>query len=132
MAIYLELPVYKACNELYVEFVKIRRHLPRDGRYTMGQEIDQAMVATLVLLQRINASRDKVPLVVKARQLVAEIQVRVRALRDVRAMSINHFVKLFEKSSLSKIGYLSEDGLRFYPDVLTWRQVSLKGARHEK
>ena len=83
MAIYLELPVYKACYELYLEFVKVRRTLPREERYTIGQELDRVMVEVLVLLQRINATRDKVPLIGRARQLVAEIQIRMRVLKDV-------------------------------------------------
>lgn len=103
MALYLELPVYKVCNELYVEFVKTRRTLPREERYTIGQELDRALVDTLVLIQRINSTRDKVPLIGRARQLVAEIQVRMRVLRDVRALSIRHFTELFDRSeSLSR------------------------------
>lgn len=103
MAIYLELPVYKACYELYMTFVKMRRTLPREDRYTLGQDIDRAIVDALVLLQRINSTREKVPLIVKARQLVAEVQIRIRALRDVRALSIGHFTTLFDLSeSVSK------------------------------
>ena len=103
MAIYLELPVYKACYELYLEFVKGRRTLPREERYTIGQELDRTMVDTLVLLQRINATRDKVPLIGRARQLVAEIQIRTRVLKDVKALSVGHFTTLFDLSeSVSK------------------------------
>lgn len=103
MALYLELPVYKVRNELYVEFVKTRRTLPREERYTIGQELDRALVDTLVLIQRINSTRDKVPLIGRARQLVAEIRVRMRVLRDVRALSIRHFTELFDRSeSLSR------------------------------
>ena len=98
MAIYLELPVYKACYELYLEFAKVRRTLPREERYTIGLELDRAMVDTLVLLQRINASRDKVPLIGRARQLVAEIQIRMRVLKDVKALSVGHFTTLFDLS----------------------------------
>jgi len=96
MALYLDLPVYKVCNELYVKFVIVRRTLPREERYTIGQELDRAMVETLVLLQRINSTRDKVPLIARARQLAVEIEVRLRALRDVRALSIGHFTTLFD------------------------------------
>lgn len=103
MALYLDLPVYKVCNELYVTFVKTRRTLPREERYTIGQELDRAMVEVLVLIQRINSTRDKVPLIARARQLVVEIQVRTRALRDVKALSVGHFTELFDLSeNLSK------------------------------
>jgi len=98
MALYLDLPVYKVCNELYVTFVKMRRALPREERYTIGQELDRAMVEVLVLIQRINSTRDKVPLIARARQLVVEIQVRTRVLWDVKALSIRHFTELFDLS----------------------------------
>lgn len=96
MAIYLELPVYKTCYELYLAFVQMRRKLPREERYTIGQELDRAMVDTLVLLQRINATREKAPLIVRARQLVAEVQIRLRILRDIKALSIRQFTTLFD------------------------------------
>lgn len=103
MAIYLELPVYKACYELYLEFVKVRRTLPREERYTIGQELDRVMVEVLVLLQRINATRDRVPLIGRARQLVAEIRIRMRVLKDVKALSAGRFTALFDLSeSVSK------------------------------
>lgn len=103
MAIYLELPVYKACYELYLTFVQVRRKLPREERYTIGEALDRAMVDTLVLLQRINATREKAPLIVRARQLVAEIQIRVRVLRDVKALSVKAFTTLFDMGeSVSK------------------------------
>ncbi len=103
MALYLDLPVYKVCNELYLEFVQARRMLPRTERYTVGQELDRAMVEVLVLIQRINSTREKVPLLARARQLVVEIQVRTRVLRDIKALSIGTFAKLFDLSeNLSK------------------------------
>ena len=115
MAIYLELPVYKTCYELYLEFVKVRRALPREERYTIGQELDRVMVEVLVLLQRINATRDKVPLIGRARQLVAEIQIRMRVLKDVKALSVGHFTTLFDLSeSVSK-------------QLTSWQKFSQRG-----
>ena len=103
MALYLDLTVYKVCNELYLEFVLARRTLPRTERYAIGQELDRAIVEVLVLIQRINSTREKVPLIVQARQLVVEIQVRTRVLRDIKALSIGAFTKLFDLSeNLSK------------------------------
>ena len=103
MALFLDLPVYKVCNELYIEFVMARRMLQRTERYTIGQELDRAIVDVLVLIQRINSTREKVPLIVRARQLVMEIQVRTRVLRDIKALSIGAFTKLFDLSeSISK------------------------------
>ena len=96
MAIYLELPVYKTCYELYLTFVKARRTLPREERYTIGEQLDRAMVDVLVLLYRINSTREKSPLIARARQLVVEIEIRTRILRDVKALSVRQFTTLFD------------------------------------
>ena len=103
MALYYDLPVYKTGYELYLNFVKVRRTLPREERYTLGQELDRAMVELLVMVQRINSTREKIPLIARARQLAVEIQVRIRVLRDVQALSIKAFTGLFDLSeSVSK------------------------------
>lgn len=96
MAIYLELPVYKTCYELYLTFVTLRRKLPREERYTIGEQLDRAMVDVLVLLYRINSTREKSPHIARARQLVVEIEIRTRILRDIKALSIKQFTMLFD------------------------------------
>ena len=52
MALYLELPVYKACYELYLEFVKVRRTLPREERYTIGLELDESYCVRKLLIAK--------------------------------------------------------------------------------
>ena len=56
------------------------------------------MVDTLVLVQRINSTKEKVPLIAKARQLIAEVQIRTRVLRDLKALPIKAFAELFDLS----------------------------------
>ena len=70
MAIYLELPVYKTSYELYLTFVTLRRKLPRE----------------------------KSPLIARARQLVVEIEIRTRILRDIKALSVRQSTMLFDLS----------------------------------
>ena len=98
MAIYLELPVYKTSYELYLTFVTLRRKLPREERYTIGEQLDRAMVDLLVLFYRINSTREKSPLIARARQLVVEIEIRTRILRDIKALSVRQFTTLFDLS----------------------------------
>lgn len=98
MAIYCELPVYKTAYELYLEFTRTRRTLPREERYTIGEALDRAMVDLLVLFYRINSTREKSPLIARARQLVVEIEIRMRVLRDAKALSVRAFTTLFDLS----------------------------------
>lgn len=103
MTLYYELPIYKTAYELYLTFVQVRRKLPREERYTIGEALDRAMVDVLVLVYRINSTRDKVPLIARARQLVIEIEIRTRILRDLKALSVGQFTTLFDlNESVSK------------------------------
>ena len=87
MALYLDLPVYKVCNELYLEFVLARRTLPRTERYTVGQELDRARVNSMLgVLSHYDCWH----------------------IRKVLAW----------EGRLREFGEVTDDCLRFYPDVL--------------
>ena len=173
MALFLDLPVYKVCNELYTEFVLARRTLPRTERYTVGQELDRAIVEVLVLIQRINSTREKLHLelsenkthVCSARQgveflgafikphrtyVAAHTFRRIRnhihsisprmSLKRAQAVVncslgvLSHYDSYLVrevmnyKSGLCEFGRFSDDGLRFYPDALSWRIFQIRGS----
>ena len=89
MAIYLELPVYKTCFELAVEFARARQKMPRESRYTTAQEIDRGLVGIMVLIYRANAAREKGELIAEARRQIVEVQIRLRILNELRHVSLS-------------------------------------------
>ncbi|MBR4251814.1 MAG: four helix bundle protein [Kiritimatiellae bacterium] len=103
MAIYLELPVYKTCFELAVEFARARQKMPRESRYTTAQEIDRGLVGIMVLIYRANAAREKGELIAEARRQIVEVQIRLRILNELRHVSLSQAARFTELSeSVSK------------------------------
>lgn len=126
MAIYLELPVYKACYELYLKFVKVRRTLPREERYTIGQELDRTYVSSRSLRRIRNHLH-----VVTPRMHMQRAQAVVNSSLGVLSHYDSFCLRkvLVAKSRLSGIGRISDDGLRFYPNVLDWERSNLEGKK---
>lgn len=98
MGIYLELPVYKTCFELAVAFAKARAGIPRDSRYTLAQDLDRALMDVMVLIYRANAVRAKEPLIARARQLMVEVQIRLRILNELHHISTAQYARFVELS----------------------------------
>lgn len=94
--LYCNLPVYEACYRLTLEFAKVRGRLSRDVRYTLGQDLQRALVELLTLIYRANATRNKVPVLAEARRVSVQVQIYLRLLSDLHCISDRQFVELFE------------------------------------
>ena len=82
-AIYSNLPVYRDCYAVMLEFAKIRGQLPRDTRYTIAQDLGKVLVAMMVTIYRANSSRpDKARLIAELRRMAVETQIYFRLLSD--------------------------------------------------
>ena len=103
MAIYTNLPVYKASYSLMLEVNKLMPNLPRDCRYSMGQEIRQKIMEIIVLIYRANRTREKVAVISKMRETLLEVQVYIRLMSDLKYISERKYVQLIEQTtSMSK------------------------------
>src|SRR3546814_9577608 len=61
MAIHTELEVYQLSRDLLHACTTLTRSMPRDYKATLGRRIFNECVNMLVLIQRANVARDKVP-----------------------------------------------------------------------
>lgn len=103
MAIYTNLPVFKDSYQLLLGFCQIAPNLPRDCRYTLGQELRSRLMEIMVLIYRANSTRAKQPIIAKMRQLLVEVQVYLRLMSNLHYMADKHYLRLAELSaSLSK------------------------------
>ena len=103
MAIYTNLPVYKASYSLMLEVNRLMPNLPRDCRYSMGQEIRQKIMEIIVLIYRANRTREKVAVISKMRETLLEVQVYIRLMSDLKYISERKYVQLIEQTtSMSK------------------------------
>ena len=86
-AIYSNLPVYRDCYAVMLEFAKMRSELPRDTRYTIAQDLSKVLVNMMVTIYRANSSRaDKARLIAELRRLAVEVQIYFRLLSDMHQL----------------------------------------------
>ena len=97
-AIYSNLPVYRDCYAVTLEFAKARGGLPRDTRYTIAQDLHKALMSMLVTIYRANSSRaDKARLVAELRRLAVEVKIHFRLLSDMRQLGAQKAAFFMEK-----------------------------------
>lgn len=103
MAIYTNLPIYKAAYGLMLSVSKIMPLLPRDSRYSLGQDCRRKIMDIIVLIYRANRMRHKVRTISTMRETLLEVQVYIRLMCDLRHISERKYVELAEQTaSMSK------------------------------
>lgn len=99
MALYLDLPVYKACYSLLLETTRLMPNLPRDARFTIGQELRKGVMDIMKMIYRANATRNKVPIIARMRETLLEVQLDTRLMCELKYISERLYVKLAEQTA---------------------------------
>lgn len=103
MAIYTNLPIYKASYSLLLEVSKMQKDLSKDSRYTIGQELRERIMHMIILIYRASRSKHKISIIAEMRESLLEAQVYIRLLSDMRNISEGRYAALAEQtSSISK------------------------------
>lgn len=103
MALYSELPVYKASYQLLHKIVGMSVSWQRDYRYTLGQELKQELIDLLILQFRANSRADKYDSLSLARESMERVKIRVRLLHDLHQIGGTQYATLAsEMGSISK------------------------------
>ncbi len=99
MAIYTNLPIYKASYTLLLTVAEMMPHLPRDCRYTLGQDVRHKIMNIITLIYKANRIRQKVPIIEKMREELLEVQVNIRLMCDMKYISEKKYVSLVEQTA---------------------------------
>ncbi len=99
MAIYTNLPVYKASYALLLSVATLLPHLPKDCRYSLGQDMRRKIMDIIILIYRANRIRNKVPVIQTMRETLLEVQVYIRLLCDMKYISIRCYAELAERTT---------------------------------
>lgn len=103
MALYSDLPVFKATYDLLLLTYKKQNQVPRELRYTLVREITQRLIDMLSLIFQANATREKLPLLAKARTNMEEVKIRFRLLSDLHLLGARGFADIIAREeSISK------------------------------
>ena len=99
MAIYTNLPIYKDAYLLLLATSKLMPNLPRDCRYTLGQDTRRKVMELIVLIYRANRTTYKAKIISDMRELLLETQVYLRLMSDMRYMPEKKYLEFAEHTA---------------------------------
>lgn len=99
MALYTNLPIYKAAYMLMTTVSSMMPHMPRDCRYSLGQEMRRKIMDIIVMIYRANLIRHKIPIISEMRETLLEVQVYIRLMSDLKYISMKKYALLIEQTA---------------------------------
>lgn len=99
MAIYTNLPIYKATYTLMLTISRMMPDLPRDCRYSIGQDVRRKVMEMIILVYRANRTRQKSGIIQQLRESLLEVQVLIRLMCDMKYISENRYMALVEQTT---------------------------------
>lgn len=103
MAIYTNLPIYHATYAFLLAVSRVMPNLPRDCRYSIGQDLRHKISDIIVLIYRANRTRKKIEHISRMRELLLEAQVYIQLMCDLHYISESKYIEWAEQtSSMSK------------------------------
>jgi len=94
MAIYDNLPVFKATYDLLLQVVKLSVNIRRDARYTLGESLKKEILGLCICIYRANLTTEKAPLIEEAREKLVPIKLIIRLLHDTQQISTKQYALL--------------------------------------
>ncbi|MBN1480418.1 hypothetical protein EH223_20385 [candidate division KSB1 bacterium] len=94
MALYDELPVYKASYDLLLEIFKFTKNFAREYKYTIGESLKKETLELITLIYRANSKQEKWQTLQTAREHIEVVRLFVRLLKDLRQISLEKFVQV--------------------------------------
>ena len=76
MAIYDNLPVFKATYDLLLQVVKFSVNMRRESRYTLGESLKKEILGLCISIYRANLTSEKAPLIEQAREQLVPVKDR--------------------------------------------------------
>lgn len=97
MAIYSDLPVYKASYDLLLEVFQFTKDFQKEYKYTVGESIKNETIALLTLIFRASSRHDKQAVIQEARERIEVIRLFIRLMNDMKQVSLKKFVYINQK-----------------------------------
>jgi len=94
MALYDELPVYKASYDLLLEIFLFVRNFTKEFKYTIGESLKKETIELITLIYRANSKKEKESTIIEARERIEVIRLFLRLTKDLRQISLKKFVHI--------------------------------------
>ncbi len=104
MAVYDNLPAYKAAYDLLLDVFKMNDNLTRQYKHTLGESLRNELKELLVTIYRANSNEEEKEFNLrKAREQVVVVKLYTRMLHDLGQINLKRFIAIGDKTeSLSK------------------------------
>ena len=96
MALYSELPVYKATYDLLLGIFRFAKYFGNEYKYTVGESLKKETIELLTQIYRANVKRDKQDVLQEARERIEVIRLFIRLMKDMQQISVKQFVQINE------------------------------------
>ena len=96
MALYSELPVYKATYDLLLGIFRFTKDFGKEYKYTVVESLKKETIELLTLIYRANVKRDKQEVLQEARERIEVIRLFIRLMKDMQQISVQQFVQINE------------------------------------
>lgn len=96
MALYSDLPVYKATYDLLLAIFRFKKDFGKEYKYTVGESLKKETIELLTLIYRANVKRDKQEVLQEARERIEVIRLFIRLMKDMQQISVKQFIQINE------------------------------------
>lgn len=97
MALFYELPVYKASYDLLMEIFELVKHFSREYKYTVGEKLKNETLEMIMNIYRSNTRQQKKDTLQKAREHLEVVRLLMRLTKDMKQININSFIDVSKK-----------------------------------
>lgn len=94
MALYDELPVFKASYDLLLDIFRFTANFTREYKYTVGERLKNHTLDLISLVYKANTAKSKAEIIQQAREQVELIRLLIRALKDLQQISLKSFITI--------------------------------------
>ena len=92
MALYYNLPIYRASYKLTVMLFASSSGFAREYKYTIGQQMKDEAMGLIKNIYRANKAVDKIAHIEAAREKVEMIRLQLRLMQDFNQVGLKQFV----------------------------------------
>ena len=100
MAIYDNLPVYKAAYDMFQDITLLRSQMKREYKYTIGERLLNETIELIIKIYKANRSKVKDVYIADAQEHTEIIRLLLRLLKDIKEISLKRFIALSQKIEL--------------------------------
>jgi len=97
MALYNDLPVYKAGYDLLAEIFQFVKNFNKEYKYTVGEKLKNETLEMITNIYRANSRAEKRELLQSARENIEVIRLLLRLTKDLKQIDLKKFIIINEK-----------------------------------